>query len=175
VDTAVILAKGKQASFLQYYHHAGALLCMWAGVRYMSPPFWSSVTFNSGVHTLMYTYYGLIAMRVSLPRFLKRALTSIQIVQIVSGNLIFISQLFTSYKIPVTELQSNSDGHGIAKVVYRTTPCIVTSGQAFAIWLSILYLTPLMVLFFQFFAQSYLPRKVTRSSKLEKSDRGSLN
>ena len=53
VDTAIILAKGKRSSFLQTYHHAGAMFGMWAGIRYMSPPIWMFVTFNSGIHTLM--------------------------------------------------------------------------------------------------------------------------
>lgn len=53
VDTMVILAKGKRSSTLQTYHHAGAMLSMWAGIRYMSPPIWMFVLVNSGIHTLM--------------------------------------------------------------------------------------------------------------------------
>jgi hypothetical protein len=53
VDTFVILAKGKQSSFLQTYHHAGVMLCMWAGVRYASPPALVGIVFNSAIHTLM--------------------------------------------------------------------------------------------------------------------------
>lgn len=53
IDTAIILAKGKKSSFLQTYHHAGAMLCMWAGIRYMSPPIWMFVFVNSFIHTLM--------------------------------------------------------------------------------------------------------------------------
>jgi hypothetical protein len=37
----------------------------------------------------------------------------------------------------------------------ETVACIDTSGQAFAIWLSVLYLTPLIGLFLQFFSQNY--------------------
>lgn len=53
LDTFVILAKGKQTSELQMFHHAGVMLCMWAGIRYMSPPIWMFVFINSGLHTLM--------------------------------------------------------------------------------------------------------------------------
>ena len=53
VDTLIILAKGKESSLLQTYHHAGAILCMWAGIRWMSPPIWSFVAVNSFIHTLM--------------------------------------------------------------------------------------------------------------------------
>lgn len=53
IDTFIILAKGKQSSFLQTYHHAGVMLCMWASVRYASPPMLVGVLFNSAIHTLM--------------------------------------------------------------------------------------------------------------------------
>ena len=53
VDTLIILAKGKRASLLQTYHHTGAMLCMWAGIRYMSPPIWMFVLVNSGIHAIM--------------------------------------------------------------------------------------------------------------------------
>ena len=53
IDTAIIIAKGKRCSTLQTYHHAGAMMCMWSGIRYMSPPIWLWVTYNSGIHTMM--------------------------------------------------------------------------------------------------------------------------
>ena len=53
IDTLIILAKGKRSATLQTYHHAGAMLCMWAGIRYMSPPIWMFVWINSGIHAMM--------------------------------------------------------------------------------------------------------------------------
>lgn len=53
IDTLIILAKGKKSSFLQTFHHAGAMLCMWAGMRYMSPPIWMFVFVNSFIHSIM--------------------------------------------------------------------------------------------------------------------------
>lgn len=53
VDTLIIIAKGKKSSFLQTYHHAGAMLCMWAGIRYMSPPIWLFCFLNSFIHFIM--------------------------------------------------------------------------------------------------------------------------
>jgi len=65
VDTMIILAKGKRSSTLQTYHHAGAMLCMWAGMRYMSPPIWMFALVNSGIHTLMVSYTCLIRLHKS--------------------------------------------------------------------------------------------------------------
>lgn len=53
LDTFIILAKGKLSSTLQTYHHAGAMMCMWAGMRYMSAPIWIFVLVNSFIHALM--------------------------------------------------------------------------------------------------------------------------
>lgn len=53
LDTFIILAKGKYSSTLQTYHHAGAMMCMWAGMRYMAIPIWIFCLFNSFIHALM--------------------------------------------------------------------------------------------------------------------------
>ena len=53
LDTLIILAKGKKSSSLQSYHHAGVIVCLWSGIRYMSPPMWIGLLFNSFIHTLM--------------------------------------------------------------------------------------------------------------------------
>ncbi|OMP82897.1 putative fatty acid elongation protein 3 [Diplodia seriata] len=102
LDTAIILAKGKRSSTLQTYHHAGAMLCMWAGIRFMSPPIWMFVFINSGIHALMYTYYTVSALGVRVPQPVKRALTTMQIAQFVIGANFAAIHLFISYTVPVS-------------------------------------------------------------------------
>lgn len=46
----------------------------------------------------------------------------------------------------------------------KTVPCLDTSGQTFAVWLNVLYLTPLTVLFMRFFARSYLRRSMEQKT-----------
>ena len=53
LDTFIPLARGRKSSFLQMYHHVGAMMCMWAGVRYMAPPIWMFVLVNSAIQALM--------------------------------------------------------------------------------------------------------------------------
>lgn len=119
LDTVIILAKGKQSSELQMFHHAGVMLCVWAGIRYMSPPIWMFVFINSGLHTLMvslqrltklleifadscqYTYYSLSSLTIQVPRGLKRTLTFLQIAQIVFGATYALVHLFIAYDIPI--------------------------------------------------------------------------
>lgn len=102
IDTFIILAKGKKSSFLQTYHHAGAMLCMWAGIRYMSPPIWMFVTVNSSLHGLMYTYFTVTAMGVKVPKTFKKTLTTLQITQFIIGATYAFSHLFVAYQIPVS-------------------------------------------------------------------------
>jgi len=57
VDTLILIMKGKEASFLQIYHHTGILLTMWGGVVSQASWLLIVVLLNSGIHTLMYTYF----------------------------------------------------------------------------------------------------------------------
>ncbi|KAI4256600.1 MAG: hypothetical protein LQ352_002040 [Teloschistes flavicans] len=101
VDTFIILVKGKNTSTLQTFHHAGAMFCTWAGIRFMSPPIWMFVIVNSGIHTLMYTYYTLNHLGIHVSQRLKSTLTRLQIVQFVFGATYAMAHLFIAYDIPV--------------------------------------------------------------------------
>ncbi|ROV98283.1 hypothetical protein VSDG_04429 [Cytospora chrysosperma] len=101
LDTFIILAKGKLSSTLQTYHHAGAMMCMWAGMRYMSAPIWMFAFVNSGIHALMYTYYTLSAFNIRVPVLVKRTLTSLQITQFLIGASYAMIHSFISYDVPV--------------------------------------------------------------------------
>jgi hypothetical protein len=100
-DTFIILAKGKRSSTLQTYHHTGAMMCMWAGIRYMGGPIWIFTIFNSAIHALMYTYYTLTALSIKVPLRLKQTLTSMQITQFIIGFTLASLHYFISYSLPV--------------------------------------------------------------------------
>ncbi|PKS12929.1 hypothetical protein jhhlp_000270 [Lomentospora prolificans] len=102
LDTFIILAKGKQSSTLQTYHHAGAMMCMWAGIRYMAAPIWMFAFVNSFIHAMMYTYYTITAFSIRVPLIIKRTLTTLQITQFLIGASYAMSHSFVSYIVPVT-------------------------------------------------------------------------
>lgn len=102
LDTLIILARGKRSPTLQTFHHAGAMMCMWAGIRYMSPPIWMFVFINSFIHSLMYVYFALASVGVRVPQSLKRTLTTMQIMQFVFGASYAALHLFVKYDIPIT-------------------------------------------------------------------------
>ncbi|KAJ4291998.1 hypothetical protein N0V90_009897 [Kalmusia sp. IMI 367209] len=237
LDTVIIILKGKRSTTLQTYHHAGAMLSMWSGIRYMSPPIWMFALVNSGIHAMMYTYYTVSALGVRVPQGIKRTLTTMQITQFIVGVTFAALHLFVSYTVPVSVAYQVADkvlpkvnassivsvassvssaavpaatgaslaflkkwiyraagDEGLAenvyasnavptpaafagaaqraqhpihhdtltRTVYRTqyehVPCIDTSGQAFAIYLNLIYLAPLTGLFMRFFVKSYMRR-----------------
>ncbi|EPE03523.1 gns1 sur4 family protein [Ophiostoma piceae UAMH 11346] len=102
LDTLIILAKGKFSSTLQTYHHAGAMMCMWAGMRYMSAPIWMFVFMNSGIHALMYSYYTFTAFSIRVPTKVKRSLTSAQITQFLVGASVAMVHSFVYYTVPAS-------------------------------------------------------------------------
>lgn len=146
LDTVIILLKGRPSSLLQSYHHSGAMMCMWAGVRYQSPPIWIFVVFNSFIHLLMYVYFLLSCMKIRVPQIFKRALTSLQITQFVVGGSVAIVHAFVRF------IDTSLDPLDVRA-------CINSRGQALSVLLNVAYLAPLTALFGAFYVESYLKKK----------------
>ncbi|KAI8813367.1 GNS1/SUR4 family-domain-containing protein [Cladochytrium replicatum] len=91
MDTVILLVKGKRASLLQSYHHAGAIISMCLG---RETAIWIFVVFNSFIHTLMYFYYALMTIHIRPPTLLKQSLTPLQISQFLIGGSLASSYLF---------------------------------------------------------------------------------
>ena len=108
LDTAVLLAKGKQSSFLQTFHHSLSILSMW--IQSSSPISygWIFTTFNSFIHTIMYTYYTLTCFGFK-PSW-KQLLTNLQMAQFIIGNPVGL----TYYVIPGCMVTSTHDGMKVA-------------------------------------------------------------
>lgn len=144
LDTVIILLKGRPLSLLQSYHHAGAMMCMWSGIRYQSPPIWIFVVFNSLIHSLMYFYFSLACLKIRVPIIVKRVLTSMQISQFVIGGSLAVVHAFIMYE----DFTNNT-----------TTSCIASADQLLPLVINVAYLTPLTMLFAAFYIESYIKRK----------------
>ena len=95
IDTWIILLKSQQPIFLQTFHHAGIVIFMYFFVIYkVTGPALITTTFNSFIHTLMYTYYTAAALGYKSP--LKSYLTIAQIVQFIIGIIITFPLYFKS-------------------------------------------------------------------------------
>lgn len=144
LDTVIILLKGRPSSLLQSYHHAGAMMCMWSGIRYQSPPIWIFVVFNSFIHLLMYFYFSLACLKVKVPQIVKRVLTLMQISQFILGGSLAVFHAFITLSDVSGQLFSG---------------CIKTSDQALPLLINVAYLAPLTALFATFYIESYIKRK----------------
>jgi hypothetical protein len=153
LDTIIILLKGRPSSLLQSYHHSGAMMCMWAGVRFQSPPIWIFVVFNSFIHSLMYFYFSLSCLHIKVPNAFKRALTSLQITQFIIGGSIAILHAFVFY------IDTAVDPEVVGKENMKLISCISSPDQAIPVLLNVAYLAPLTALFGAFYIESYLKRK----------------
>jgi hypothetical protein len=108
----------------------------------------------------------------------KRTLTTLQITQFFLGGFIGIAYLFIEYEYLVHRPEYGSRGpspsiaedaamlkaqeqdpQGVeSRFEVRRTPCLMSSSQVFPVWLTIIYILPLIYLFLRFFSRSYLRR-----------------
>lgn len=100
LDTYVLIIKRKKPSFLQVYHHSGIVITMWGAIVSQASWILLVVLLNSGIHTLMYTYF-----------FLKTIMPGLQIKQAKYLTTAQIAQFFTgiSLSIPVHIIGSGCD------------------------------------------------------------------
>lgn len=81
----------------------------------------------------------------------------------------------TADEVSTAEANSGPQFTPVEETVYvpQVVPCIITTGQTFAIWLNVLYLAPLTYLFVKFFITSYLRRAGAESARKDKGNRES--
>ncbi|XP_075244176.1 very long chain fatty acid elongase 4-like [Convolutriloba macropyga] len=90
MDTIIFILRKKndQLSFLHVYHHATMFPLWWIGVKWVAggQSFFGALL-NSGIHVLMYLYYGLAAIGPHMQKYLKwkRYLTQMQLIQFFLG------------------------------------------------------------------------------------------
>ncbi|XP_049443115.1 elongation of very long chain fatty acids protein 4-like [Epinephelus fuscoguttatus] len=129
----ILRKKNSQLTFLHVYHHCTMIFNWWAGIKYVPgrQSFFIGLV-NTFVHTVMYSYYGLAALGPHMQKCLwwKRYLTSLQLVQFLLVLLHSGYNLFTECDYP--------DSLNLLVFGY----CIT-----------------LIVLFSNFYCQSYLNKK----------------
>ncbi|KAK7889694.1 hypothetical protein WMY93_025254 [Mugilogobius chulae] len=129
----ILRKKNNQLTFLHVYHHGTMIFNWWAGVKYVAggQSFFIGLV-NTFVHIVMYSYYGLAAIGPHMQKYLwwKKYLTSLQLVQFVMFLLHTGYNLFTECDFP--------DSMNIVVFGYCVT---------------------LIILFSNFYYQSYLSRK----------------
>ncbi|CAG7730025.1 unnamed protein product [Allacma fusca] len=129
-DTAFIILRKQKLITLHWFHHAATLSIFWMGYEYYETA--GRLAFiNAFVHSFMYFYYALKALKVKIPKKASQALTTLQIAQLAFGVYM---------------------GFFMLHLMARGRPCrmhvetIILGGSVIAIFL---------VLFIQFYRDSY--------------------
>jgi len=144
IDTFILLLKGKPSSFLQTFHHTGAIIGMWSLIVSRSPSVIIFVSLNSFIHSWMYLYYLLTCFGYYSP--LKRLLTNLQITQFAVGNAIALLFLVGGYVV---------DREHPYDVLAQAIGSSNLWSQHIALSGNIFYVTSLITLFLDFSKRAY--------------------
>lgn len=146
-DTIFIVLRKQPLIFLHWYHHITVLLYVW--LNFPSQPAigrWF-MAMNYFVHSIMYTYYTLRALRIHVPKWVNIVITMLQLIQMIIGLII-----------------------NILAYNYIEAGASCDNTYASLKWAVLMYLS-YFVLFANFFYNTYLKPK-TSSSKASKGTSG---
>jgi hypothetical protein len=84
-DSIFLVLRKRPLIFLHWYHHATVLLYTWLAYPYEVAAIRWGMGMNFTVHAFMYTYFLLRSLKMPLPGWTARTITSMQIVQFIVG------------------------------------------------------------------------------------------
>jgi elongation of very long chain fatty acids protein 6 len=85
VDTLFIVLRKQKLIFLHYYHHATVLsLAFFTYSELTASGRWFQAM-NYPIHAIMYSYYALKALKIRVPNFISKLVTSLQLLQMIIG------------------------------------------------------------------------------------------
>ncbi len=139
-DTFFIIVRKTPLRFLHWYHHVTVCIISWYSLSIKSTAAHWYCAMNLSVHSIMYSYYFLKALQVTMPTVVATAITLLQLLQFVLG-----------FAVTLVATQQYISGE----------PCFTDT------WLCILGLTiygSYFLLFCKFFCDKYL-KKPTKKTK----------
>jgi elongation of very long chain fatty acids protein 6 len=140
-DTVFIVFRKQPLIFLHWYHHITVMIYVfYSYTDHTAPGRWFMVM-NYTVHSVMYSYYTLKAMRFYIPKWVSMMITSLQLLQMVVG--LFINVLVYQYK---------QEGHYCQQSFENLRYCFCMYASYF-------------ILFAYFFYNAYLKPKVAAVAK----------
>jgi len=85
IDTVFIVLRKRPLSFLHFFHHASVVVFASHSYSFFAGSGLWFMTMNYAVHSVMYSYYFLMAMGIRLPKFISMLITSSQIAQMIAA------------------------------------------------------------------------------------------
>lgn len=136
LDTYFLLLCDRPVTWLQYLHHIGAPLDMGILYHFQAEGAWIFVAFNGTIHTFMYYYYACCILKWKFP-FPKNLITILQLLQFVSGL-------------------------GVYGFYYFVPDYMRSEQKRFALGFTYAYVLMNLVLFINFYLQTYVFKKVPK-------------
>ncbi len=84
-DTFFIIVRKTPLRFLHWYHHVTVCIISWYALSISSTSAHWYCSMNFSVHSIMYSYYLLKALKVNIPAVVATAITLLQLLQFVLG------------------------------------------------------------------------------------------
>ncbi|KAG0416460.1 Elongation of fatty acids protein sre1, partial [Dictyocoela roeselum] len=133
VDTIILHINKKRASFLQTYHHAGAIIATFLLTNSKTQMGWIFISLNTFVHSIMYLYFAFTCIGIRFKY--KHFITNMQIMQFLAGIVLLGMHLLFA---------ENPLSDGVDKYA-----------NAFTVFFNLFYVVVLIVLFNGFFKRTY--------------------
>lgn len=121
-DTAFIILRKQPLIFLHWYHHITVMIYVWYSYTDHTAPGRWFTSMNYAVHSFMYTYYMIRALRFRIPRFVSVFITSIQIAQMVMGLVVNCWSYF--YKSQGIYCQQSYENMRYSTIMYISYFCL---------------------------------------------------
>jgi len=118
VDTMFIVLRKQELIFLHWYHHATVLIYCWYSYHNFTASGRWFMIMNYMVHTLMYAYYSLKAMRFHVPKQFALLITSGQLAQMFVGCYVNYVAWQTKMHEPETACDVTSDNIKWSFIMY---------------------------------------------------------
>lgn len=131
-DTMFIVLRKQPLIFLHWYHHMLTLMYCWYAFKEFTPSARWFIVMNSFIHSIMYSYYALKALKVRISKSIAAVITFSQFLQMAVG-------CYINYKVYY--------------FMSINAPCYITKTNVVSS--SIMYFS-YFVLFGRFFYYSYL-------------------
>jgi len=92
-DTLFIVLRKQKLIFLHWYHHMSVVYITWYSLTEHAAPSRWGIVINYSIHSVMYTYFALKAIRVRIPNAFACVITSLQTTQFVITTCVMIWSL----------------------------------------------------------------------------------
>lgn len=145
IDTIFIVFRKQPLIFLHYYHHTTVLIyCFYTYHEFSACGQWF-MTMNYFIHSIMYSYYALKALKLKIPSSISQLITALQLIQMIVGVYVNYESYFLLDSV--------------------TSNCRLSRKN---IYYSVLMYFSYFILFANFFIQTYVFK--TKKNSIKKFD-----